>query len=49
MLGELPNHVAKKHFNWKIALLQHPMYLLINEDRGEPVVGERVPPWGSPC
>jgi len=37
----------KKHFNWKLAYCQHPMYLLIDEDRGIPVVGERVPPWGA--
>jgi hypothetical protein len=24
------------------------MYLLIDEDRGEPIVGERTPPWGAP-
>ncbi len=40
--------VTKKNFGWRIALCQHPMYLLIDEDRGDPVVGERVPPWGAP-
>ena len=39
--------IVKNHFGWKIAFLQHPMYLLINEDRGEPKVGERIPPWGA--
>jgi hypothetical protein len=38
---------TKAHFGWKLAFIQHPMYLLIDEDRGEPVVGERVPPWGA--
>ena len=33
---------------WKNVLCQHPMYLLIDRDRGKPVVGERVPPWGAP-
>lgn len=37
----------KEHFGWKLAFCQHPMYLLIDEDRGEPTVGERVPPWGA--
>jgi hypothetical protein len=37
----------QQHLGWKIALCYHPMYLLIDEDRGEPVVGERVPPWGA--
>jgi hypothetical protein len=38
---------VKEHFGWKLAFCQHPMYLLIDEDRGEPMVGERVPPWGA--
>jgi hypothetical protein len=38
----------KEHFGWKLAFCQHPMYLLVDEDRGEPAVGERVPPWGAP-
>jgi len=37
----------KDHFGFKIAFCQHPMYLLIDEDRGEPTVGERIPPWGA--
>jgi hypothetical protein len=37
----------KEHFGWKLAFCQHPMYLLIDEDRGIPTVGERVPPWGA--
>jgi hypothetical protein len=32
----------------KLALVQHPMILLIHEDHGEPIVGERVEPWGAP-
>jgi Glycosyl hydrolases family 38 N-terminal domain len=43
-----PNSILKEHFGWKMAICQHPMYLLIDEDRGEPIVGERVPPWGAP-
>jgi hypothetical protein len=35
----------KEHFKWKLFFAQHPMYLLIDEDRGEPPVGERIPPW----
>ncbi len=38
---------TKEHFGWKLAFIQHPMYLLIDEDRGEPPVGERIPPWGA--
>lgn len=38
----------KPRMNWKIALCQHPMYLLVDEDRGAPPVGERVLPWGAP-
>jgi hypothetical protein len=37
----------KEHLGWKLAFCQHPMYLLIDEDRGEPTVGERIPPWGA--
>jgi len=37
----------KEHFKWKLFFAQHPMYLLIDEDRGEPPVGERIPPWGA--
>ena len=33
---------VKEHFGWKLAFCQHPMYLLIDEDRGEPTVGERA-------
>lgn len=32
----------------KFALVQHPMILLVHEDRGEPTVGERIGPWGAP-
>lgn len=54
---EMPNYIleqlkkdpfVKEHFGWKLAFCQHPMYLLIDEDRGEPTVGERIPPWGAP-
>lgn len=38
---------VRKHFGLKIAYCQHPMYLIIDEDRGEPAVGERTPPWGA--
>jgi len=38
----------KQHLNWNMALCQHMMYLLIDEDRGEPILGERVLPWGAP-
>lgn len=30
---------------WKIALAQHPMYILVREDT---VCAERTPPWGAP-
>src|SRR5438309_1194539 len=30
---------------WKLALVQHPMYLLIKEDT---LCAERTPPWGAP-
>jgi len=52
----IPDHILnqlksdpfiKKHFGWKLAFCQHPMYLLIDEDRGKPTVGERIPPWGA--
>ncbi len=38
----------KSFIEWKNVLCQHPMYLFIDRDRGEPIVGERVPPWGAP-
>ena len=38
---------VKRHFDWQIAICYHPMYLLVDEDRGVPIVGERVPPWGA--
>lgn len=31
--------------NWKLALVQHPMYFLIKEDT---LCAERTPPWGEP-
>lgn len=40
--------LVKEHFGFKLAFCQHPMYLLIDEDRGDPPVGERIPPWGAP-
>jgi hypothetical protein len=43
-----PNADIKSHFGWELAICQHPMFLLIDEDRGVPVVGERVAPWGAP-
>ncbi len=30
------------------AITYHPMYLLIDEDRGEPPILERMEPWGAP-
>jgi len=39
---------VKEHLGWMLVIGQHPMYLLIDEDRGEPPVGERIPPWGAP-
>jgi len=38
----------KNFVEWKNVLCQHPMYLLIDRDRGKPIVGERIPPWGAP-
>ena len=31
--------------DWKLALVQHPMYFLIKEDT---ICAERTPPWGAP-
>jgi hypothetical protein len=54
--NEMPDYIleqlkkdpfVKENFGWKLAFCQHPMYLLIDEDRGQPTVGERVPPWGA--
>lgn len=39
---------AAKHFGLQIAYCQHPMYLIVDEDRGVPTVSERIPPWGAP-
>jgi len=33
---------------WKNVLCQHPMYLVIDRDRGKPIVEERIPPCGAP-
>ena len=37
----------RQHFDWQIALCYHPMSMLVDEDRGTPVLAERVPPWGA--
>jgi hypothetical protein len=37
----------KQYFDWQIAICYHPMYMLVDEDRGVPIIGERVPPWGA--
>ena len=31
--------------NWQLALVQHPMYLIIRDDC---LCAERTPPWGAP-
>ena len=45
-LEKLP--YLKEHLGWQIALIEHSMYMLIDEDRGDPIVGERTLPWGAP-
>jgi hypothetical protein len=45
-LKKLP--YLRAHLGWKIALIEHSMYMLIDEDRTNPVVGERTLPWGAP-
>ncbi len=42
------NAYVKDHLGWKVAYCPHPMYMLADEDRGVPVLGERKPPWGAP-
>jgi hypothetical protein len=37
----------RKELGWKLAYTQHSMYMFIDEDRGEPIVGERTSPWGA--
>ena len=37
-----------KDTRFQFALVQHPMLLLIHEDRGVPPLAERIPPWGAP-
>lgn len=37
----------KQYLDWQIAICYHPMYMLVDEDRGTPVLGERVAPWGA--
>lgn len=34
--------------HWQFALVQHPMILGVHEDRGVPVIWERIPPAGAP-
>jgi len=38
---------VKEHFGFKLAFCQHPMYLVIDEDRGVPTLNERIPPFGA--
>jgi hypothetical protein len=42
------NPWMKEHFGLQLGVMQHPMYLIVDEDRGEPIVGERTLPWGAP-
>lgn len=37
----------KDHLDWRIAICYHPMYMLVDEDRGLPVIAERKPPWAA--
>ncbi len=37
----------RRHLDWKIAICYHPMYMVVDEDRGVPVLGERKPPWAA--
>ena len=37
----------QQHLDWEIAICYHPMYMLVDEDRTVPTVGERIPPWGA--
>jgi len=37
----------REKLGYKLAFCQHPMYLIIDLDRGEPTIGERTPPWGA--
>src|SRR5262249_38047498 len=46
ILKHLP--YLKEHLGWQMALIEHSMYMLIDEDRGDPVVGERTLPWCAP-
>ena len=39
---------VQQHLDWKIAICYHPMYMLVDEDRTVPTVGERIPPGGQP-
>ena len=54
LLAPLPRAVGAeeafdlaRHFDWQIAICYHPMYMLVDEDRGTPTLGERIPPWGA--
>ena len=48
MFNDVMNpEIVKKHFGWKMAFCQHPMYLVVDEDRGVPALGERTAPWGA--
>lgn len=38
----------RQELGWKLAFTMHSMYMLIDEDRGVPTVGERTSPWGAP-
>ena len=40
-------HTSSSDRAWIWACVQHPMPLLV-EDRGQPTVLERIPPWGDP-
>lgn len=37
----------KDHLDWRIAICYHPMYMVVDEDRGVPVLAERKPPWAA--
>lgn len=47
LLAEEPFNITN-YLNLQIAICDHPMYMLIDQDRGVPIIGERVPPWGAP-
>jgi hypothetical protein len=39
---------SRAHLRWAIGFTQHSMYMITDEDRGVPMVGERHMPWGAP-